>query len=89
VAAKRSKLVKKRTVVDEHGLEVQTDTTANFINKEQAIHTHTVGEEGDLHENEKKEITCTKVHLGRGRNYKAMWSKALDINNLRKLKKAQ
>ena len=40
-------MVKKRTVVDELGLEVHL--TGNFTNKEQAIHTDIVGEEGDLY----------------------------------------
>jgi len=83
VAAKRSKLVKKRTVVDEHGLEVQNP--GNFIYKEQAIHTHKVGEEGDLYDKE----ADTSLSKFKGRNMREMWGKALDINNLRKLKRAQ
>ena len=83
MAAKRSKLVKKRTVVDEHGLEVQNP--GNFTYKEQAIHAHKVEEEGDLYEKE----ADTSLSKFKGRNMREMWGKALDINNLRKLKRAQ
>ena len=63
--------------MDEHGLEVQADQLRD------AVHISTAGEEGDLHG---KESTAA-ANKWPGRSMKAMWAKALDINNLRKLKR--